>query len=140
MALAESTTQTHRAWKIETFSIHCNVEYCNSVKSTKFVYKYVNKWNDSVWHCRSECKRRGYEISTWTLRELHCNEAIWRLFSFPIHDRHPTIVHLAVHLENDQRVYFTEANAVQRAERPPATTLTNFFSTCESDPFASTLL
>jgi len=62
------------------------------------------------------------------------------MFSFPIHERHPTVVHLAVHLENGQRVYFTEANAAQRAERPPATTSTNFFSTCESDPFARTLL
>ncbi|KAE9525220.1 hypothetical protein AGLY_014405 [Aphis glycines] len=73
-------------------------------------------------------------------RYVSCNEAIWRLFSFKIHERHPTVVHLAVHLENGQRIYFTEANAAQRAERPPATTLTNFFSTCESDPFARTLL
>lgn len=60
-------------------------------------------------------------------RYVSCNEAIWRLFSFTIHERHPTVVHLAVHLENGQRVYFTEANAAQRAERPPATTLTKFF-------------
>ncbi|XP_073821135.1 uncharacterized protein [Musca autumnalis] len=73
-------------------------------------------------------------------RYVSCKEAIWRLFSFPIHERHPTLVHLAVHLENGQRVYFTEANAALRAERPPATTLTNFFSTCQSDPFARTLL
>ena len=43
--------------------------------------------------------------------------------------------------ENGQRVYFTEANAAQRAESPetPATTLTNFFSTCQTDSFARTL-
>ncbi|XP_050059695.1 uncharacterized protein LOC126550985 [Aphis gossypii] len=50
------------------------------------------------------------------------------------------IVHLAVHLENGQRVYFTEANAAQRAERPPSTTLTSFFAMCEADPFAATLM
>ena len=72
-------------------------------------------------------------------RYVSCKKAIWRLFSFPIHERHPTVVHLAVHLENGQRVYFIEANAAQRAERPPATTLTNFFSTCQTDPFARTL-
>lgn len=55
-------------------------------------------------------------------RYVSCNEAIWRLFSFPIHERHPTVVQLAVQLENGQRVYFTEANAAQRTERPPATT------------------
>ena len=68
-------------------------------------------------------------------RYVSYNQAIWRI-SFPIHERHPTVVHLAVHLE---RVYFTEANAEQRAERPPATTLTNFFSTYQTDPFARTL-
>ncbi|GBP72440.1 ATP-dependent DNA helicase pif1 [Eumeta japonica] len=45
-----------------------------------------------------------------------------------------------VHLENGQRVYFTEANAAQRAERPPSTTLTSFFAMCEADPFAATLM
>ena len=72
-------------------------------------------------------------------RYVSCNETIWGIFSFSIHERYPTVVHLAVHLENGQRVYFTEANAAQRAERPPATTLTNFFSTSQTDPFARTL-
>ena len=40
-------------------------------------------------------------------RYVSSNEAIWRVFSFPNHERRPTIVHLAVHLENGQRVYFT---------------------------------
>ncbi|CAI6350600.1 unnamed protein product [Macrosiphum euphorbiae] len=57
------------------------------------------------------------EVTKFQLgRYVSCNEAIWRLFSFPIHECHPTVVHLAVHLENGQRVYFTEANAAQRAE------------------------
>lgn len=45
-----------------------------------------------------------------------------------------------VHLENDQRVYFTTSNVAQRVERPPATTLTSFFASCQSDAFARTLL
>lgn len=81
------------------------------------------------------------EISKFQMgRYVNCNEAIWRIFSFAIHERHPTVVHLAVHLENGQRVYFNAENIVQRAERPPATTLTSFFATCASDPFARTLL
>lgn len=66
--------------------------------------------------------------------------AIWRIFSFTIYERYPTVIHLAIHLENGQRVYFIESNAVQRAEPQPATKLTRFFSTCESDPVARTLL
>ncbi|GFR15888.1 helitron_like_N domain-containing protein [Trichonephila clavata] len=54
-------------------------------------------------------------------RYVSSNEAVWRIFSFPIHERHPSVVHLAVHLENGQRVYFTAQNAVQRAAQPPST-------------------
>lgn len=65
---------------------------------------------------------------------------MWRILSFPIHERHPTVVHLAVHLENGQRVYFTAKNAQQRAMQPPSATLTAFFSLCQTDEFAKTLL
>jgi hypothetical protein len=41
------------------------------------------------------------------------NEVMWHIFSFPIHERHPTVVHLAVHLENGQRVYFTMENVLR---------------------------
>lgn len=78
-----------------------------------------------------------YEIERYQVgRYVICNEAIWRIFAFPIHERHPTVVHL----ENGQRVYFTASNAIQSAETPPATTLTSFFAICQSDTFARTLL
>ncbi|XP_072398268.1 uncharacterized protein [Diabrotica undecimpunctata] len=81
------------------------------------------------------------EISRYQVgRYVYCNEAIWRIFAFPIHERHPTVIHLAVHLENGQRVYFTASNATQRAKTPPATTLASFFAICQSEQFARTLL
>ncbi|GFS96142.1 ATP-dependent DNA helicase [Trichonephila clavipes] len=73
-------------------------------------------------------------------RYISSNEAVWRILSFPIHERHPTVVHLAVHLENGQRVYFTADNVRARALVPPATTLTAFYSLCQDDLFAKTLL
>ena len=51
------------------------------------------------------------------------NKAIWRIFSFPNHERRPTVVHLAVHLENGQGVYFTTQNVLQRTIQTPSTTL-----------------
>ncbi|GFU70859.1 ATP-dependent DNA helicase [Trichonephila clavipes] len=50
-----------------------------------------------------------------------------------IHERHPTVIHLAVHLENGQRVYFTADNVRARALVPPATTLTAFYSLRQDD-------
>ncbi|XP_055948220.1 uncharacterized protein LOC129981411 [Argiope bruennichi] len=81
------------------------------------------------------------EITSYQVgRYVNYNEVIWRIFSFPIQERHPTVLHLAAHLEYGQRVNFTTSNVAQRAEVPPATTLTNFFATCESVPFVRTLL
>lgn len=51
---------------------------------------------------------------------------------------------MAIHLENGQRVYFTEQNAAERAVTPPKTTLTDFFRLCQQQNdygrFAKTLL
>ena len=74
----------------------------------------------------------GWYIST--------SEAIWRLLEFSTHDRHPTVVHLAVHLENEQRVYFSTENIQQIVKNPPKTTLTLFFNLCNSDKFAKRLI
>jgi hypothetical protein len=73
-------------------------------------------------------------------RYISSNEAVWRILSFPIHERSPAVVHLAAHLENGQRVYLTAANVQQVALNPPATTLTSFFALCHKDAFAKTLL
>ena len=61
---------------------------------------------------------------------ISSNEAIWHIFTFPIHESDHAVVHLAVHLENGQRVYFTELTALQQAITAPKTTLTEFFSLC----------
>lgn len=114
--------------------------FCNSIKSIKYVCKYVTKGSDMAVFGIASPDANDEVLQYQIGRYVSSNEAIWRIFSFAIHERHPTVVHLAVHLENGQRVYFTAANAAQRAERPPATTLTSFFATCASDPFARTLL
>ncbi|XP_061398409.1 uncharacterized protein LOC133334127 [Musca vetustissima] len=122
----------------KTFKAHINVEYCSSVKSIKYVCKYVNKGSDmAVFSFRNP----NDEVTNYQMaRYISSNEAVWRILGFPIHERHPTVVHLAVHLENGQRVYFTEANAQERALSPPSTTLTSFFDLCRNDLFAKTLL
>ncbi|XP_014217053.1 uncharacterized protein LOC106645658 [Copidosoma floridanum] len=102
------------------FETHANVESCHSAKSIKYLCKYVTKGSGmAVFGISSE--NANDEISNFQMGRY-------------------VITHLAVHLENGQRVYFTEANAAQRAERPPSTTLTSFFAMCEADPFAVTLM
>lgn len=64
-------------------------------------------------------------------RYVRSNEAIWYILSFAIHERQPPVEHLAVHLKNGQRIYFTEENVLPRALKPLKTILTKFFKLCK---------
>uniref|UniRef100_A0A8D8QFU6 Helitron helicase-like domain-containing protein n=1 Tax=Cacopsylla melanoneura TaxID=428564 RepID=A0A8D8QFU6_9HEMI len=124
----------------KTFKAHINVESCHSVKSIKYICKYVTKGSDMAMIGISAENSNDEIIQYQMGRYVSSNEAMWRIFSFPIHERYPAVIHLAVHLENGQRVYFTVQNAIQRVDQPPSTTLTSFFDLCETDEFAQTLL
>ena len=125
---------------LRSMNCHCNVELCMSIKSIKYVLKYVHKECDqAMFALRSS---QVDEISDYqNARYVSSNEAAWRILEFPIHERDPPVQQLAVHLENGQRVYFTEDTALERASGdPPKTTLTEFFALCRVDSFARTLL
>lgn len=80
------------------------------------------------------------EITQYQMgRYISSNEAVWRILSFNIHKRYPPVMHLSVHLENGQRVYFTNKNAREKADNPQNTTITGFFQLCQHDEFAKTL-
>ena len=126
---------------LKSFNAHINVESCNSVKSIKYICKYVNKGSDMAVFGLTNPNAPVNEVEQFQMgRYISSNEAVWRILGFDIHERFPAVMHLSVHLENGQRVYFTEENAPQRAADPPNTTLTAFFQLCATDEFAKTLL
>ncbi|XP_044596953.1 uncharacterized protein LOC123273577 [Cotesia glomerata] len=128
----------------KTYKAYVNVELCSSVKSIKYICKYVNKGSDlAIFEVQNINKND--EIARYQMgRYISSNEAIWHILSFPIHERDPSVQHLAIHLENSQRVYFTEEDLLQRAFEAPKTTLTEFFTLCQRfdifGRFAKTLL
>ncbi|XP_076299883.1 uncharacterized protein LOC143218539 [Lasioglossum baleicum] len=125
----------------KSFNAHINVEVCNSVKLIKYICKYVNKGSDMAVFGLANPNTPVNEVEQFQMgRYISSNEAVWRILGFDIHERFPAVIHLSVHLENGQRVYFTEENAAQRAADPPNTTLTAFFQLCATDEFAKTLL
>ena len=136
----------HNRLLCKLFGAHINVEYCNSVKAIKYICKYVNKGSDRAIFEVRQTSADGQlmvrdEVSQFQNgRYISTNEAIWRIFEFPIHTRYPPVEHLAVHLENGQRVYFSQSNIEDRATEPPRTTLTAFFDLCKQDTFARNLL
>ncbi|KAI8115014.1 ATP-dependent DNA helicase pif1 [Lucilia cuprina] len=52
---------------------------------------------------RRNVDNRNEVLSYQAGRYISSNEAVWRLFSFALHERYPSVTHLAVHLENGQR-------------------------------------
>ncbi|GBP81130.1 hypothetical protein EVAR_88228_1 [Eumeta japonica] len=107
-----------------TFNAHINVEYCHSVQAIKYICKYINKGSDQA---TFGVRNPNDEVENYVNgRYISTSEAAWRIFEFPIHERHPTVLQLAVHLENGQRVYFTTETAVQVAQNPRKTTLLAF--------------
>ncbi|KAL4103830.1 hypothetical protein QTP88_019165 [Uroleucon formosanum] len=124
---------------LRLFDAHINIEHCSSIKAIKYICKYINKGSDQATF--SVEKQSKDEITSYQSgRYVSSSEAVWRILSFPIHERYPSVFHLSVHLENDQRVYFTTNNVTENISKPPTTTLTAFFEVCKTDSFAKTLL
>ena len=104
---------------------HTNVEICSSIKSIKYVLKYVHKGSDQALFTVQVIENNGEIKHYQEARYVGSMEAAWRIFGFPMHEHYPPVMQLAVHLQNGQRVYFDDNNAAALARSgPPKTTLT----------------
>ena len=62
-------------------------------------------------------------------RYISAAESCWRIFHFGLQNQYPSVYQLAVHLENEQNVYFGENDDVNHTlDRAKRTTLTEWFS------------
>lgn len=99
----------------KTFKIRINVESFYSMQSIKCIYNYVTKERDMAMF-EVGAENFNDQVIQYQIGHYVSNDkAIWRIFLLVIHERYPTIIHLVVHLENGQRVYFTTENALQLA-------------------------
>ncbi|GBM74557.1 hypothetical protein AVEN_184363-1 [Araneus ventricosus] len=117
------------------FQAYINVEYCNSVKSIKYICKYINKSSDmAVVEINNATTGVNDEIARYQMgRYINSNKVVWRILLFPIHDRYPAVIHLSVRRENGQRFYFTSDDTQERAAQPTHTTLTAYFKLGRED-------
>ena len=120
------------------YRCHINIEICVSVKSIKYLFKYVYKGHD----CASVTIERDTIKQYLDARYLCAPEAAHRLFGFKMKHMTFSVERLPVHLPIMQSVFFKpgdEEAALQQAMQKDSK-LTAFFKLCSSDSFAQNLL
>ena len=98
----------YNPWLSKKYQAHINVEACMSVKAVKYLYKYIYKGHDCANILINE-QIKHEEVNTFLdCRYVSAPEAFWRIFEYPISHMSHTIIHLKVHLPDNQLVYFRE--------------------------------
>ena len=134
----------YNPWLSKKYDAHINVEICSSVKSIKYLFKYVYKGHDCATlelRVSSDGEQQNVacidEISTYLdARYVSAPEAMWRLLEKRMHYQSHAVIRLAVHLEQQQSVYFRPGQEEAALERSQVTTLLAWFDLNSRDPAA----
>jgi len=74
------------------FQAHINVEWLHSVKSIKYICKYINKGSDQAVFQLQNTAPILDEVQTFLFGTyISSNQAVWRILGFPIHERYPLL-------------------------------------------------
>jgi len=73
------------------FRAHINVEICSSVRSIKYIYKYVYKSHDCC-NIQIAAENDILNYDEINARYIGPSEAAWRMFAYPMHDQSHTVV------------------------------------------------
>jgi hypothetical protein len=72
------------------FQAHISIEWCHSVRSIKYICKYINKGSDQVIFNVQGKNPVLDEVKAFQLGRYLCSsEALWRILNFPIHEWYP---------------------------------------------------
>ncbi|XP_074265342.1 uncharacterized protein LOC141587773 [Silene latifolia] len=94
------------------FDAHINVEWCNTAKAIKYLFKYISKGPDKATLVIKE--DTNDEIKAYMdCRYLSASEAAWRIFEFDIQERYPSVMRLPVHLEGEQAVVIKDSDVLE---------------------------
>jgi hypothetical protein len=96
----------YNSWLLFKYKTHINVEICSTVKSIKYMYKYIFKDVDRVVFSIANTYNKITKFLQG--RYVSAPEACWRLFQFNLHSSKPNIIRLQVHIPDEQNVAFRE--------------------------------
>ncbi|CAH1979203.1 unnamed protein product [Acanthoscelides obtectus] len=121
----------YNAYLLEKYEAHINVEACSSMKSDLIELK-LSYEPEADGQSTTIQEPMYNEIQMFLdVRYVSAPEAMWRIYTFEMHDVSHAIIKLSVHLPNMQQVYFntnsTIPDVVERAATQH-TTLTGWFA------------
>ncbi|XP_066160632.1 uncharacterized protein [Oryza sativa Japonica Group] len=125
------------------YNCHINVEACASIKSVKYLYKYVYKGHDGA-SFSVDPSGEINEIQQYrNAKYVPPPEAIYRMLGFPLFGIYPAVLQLQLYLPNMQYVTYNEDGNLENVVNCPSstrTTLTEYFKMNQVDPEARKLL
>eukprot|EP00794_Sanderia_malayensis_P002293 gene2293-biopygen2036 len=133
--LNDSWVVPHNIKLLLKFDCHMNVEVCTTVKSVKYIFKYIHKGNDmahvEIREGREEANARQDIVHDEIRQYLNSryvgpHQAVYKLMQYEMHDKSHTIIRLAIHLPDQQPVCFTDPE--QAAQRNNDSMLMAYFS------------
>ena len=109
------------------FNCHMNVEVCTTVKSVKYIFKYIHRGNGAA-HIQI---RQNYLNHDEILQHLNAryvvpHQAVFRIMQYKMREKSHTIIRLVVHLPLQQNVYYRDGNEQRALQVGRETTLTAF--------------
>ena len=134
----------YNAYLLKKFQCHINVEFVGSFLCIRYLYKYIHKGVDvstvALTTTENKTQHDKDEIEQFiNARTIDPYDAHWRMMEYPIQDRFPAVMSLAIHLDGQQNVVFRDGHAEEAMERVKDTTLTAYFKLNQSDPEARQL-
>ena len=116
------------------FNCHMNVEVCTTVKSVKYIFKYIHKGNDAAHiEIRQNCLNHDEILQHLNARYVGPHQAVFRIMQCKMREKNHTIIRLAVHLPLQQIVYYRDGNEERALQVSRHTTLTAFFKLNEEN-------
>jgi hypothetical protein len=115
----------YNPYLLHTFNCHINVEACGSIKSVKYLFKYIYKGHDRA----SVAIRDGGnadnnanidEIKQFRdARWVTPPEAMWRIYGFDLSKNHPPVKQFQLHLRDMHLVSFPQRSNIQNIVNRP---------------------
>jgi hypothetical protein len=121
----------YNPYLLKRYNCHINLELCSSVKTVKYLYKYVYKGPDRAMVAIDDLRQLDEPSLYLDARYIGPAEACWKILGFKMHDGSLSVVHLQLHLPREHSVVFEEDADIADVVKNPRlqqTTLTEYFA------------